>query len=90
MPLTAELIQHIVATVERQGLSEMTLQDLRGTWHDLHFTYCLDDDVHHPKPYSACRGFNLYLVDGREHCLKITDEPSHATGLVFAEVIDDD
>jgi hypothetical protein len=34
--------------------------------------------------------FNLYLIDGREHCLKMTNDYEVATGIVVAEVIADD
>jgi hypothetical protein len=30
--------------------------------------------------------FNLYLVNGSEHCLSLTDDPLHAIGVVLAEV----
>lgn len=89
MALTAEILEQIAVTVEQQGLSEATLQALRHNWQGVHFTYCLDDDVHYPKPYAAYRGFNLYLVDGREHCLHLTNDLQCATGVVLAEVIDD-
>jgi hypothetical protein len=30
--------------------------------------------------------FNLYLVNGSEHCLSLTDDPLQAIGVVLAEV----
>jgi len=30
--------------------------------------------------------FNLYLVNGSEHCLSLTDDPQQAIGVVLAEV----
>jgi hypothetical protein len=30
-------------------------------------------------------GFNLYLVDGRAHCMRFTTDLAAATGLVLAE-----
>jgi hypothetical protein len=33
--------------------------------------------------------FNLYLIDGREHCLKLTNDTETATGLVVAEIMGD-
>jgi hypothetical protein len=33
--------------------------------------------------------FNLYLVNGSEHCLSLTDDPLQAIGVVLAEVDDE-
>jgi len=88
--LNEETLTTIAAEVEAVGLSEQTLAVLRSGHPDIHFTYCMDDDVGVHEPYANRAGFNLYLVDGREHCLKFTADISHATGLVLAEVIEDD
>ncbi|MDY6942211.1 MAG: DUF6129 family protein [Pseudomonadota bacterium] len=73
-----------------RGLDETTVQALRAAWPDLHFSYCADDDVCGPRPVRALAGINIYLVDGRGHCLQFTDQPELATGLVLAEVEADD
>jgi len=88
--LNADTLLTIAAEVEAAGLSEQTLAVLRSGHPDIHFTYCMDDDVGVHEPYAARLGFNVYLVDGREHCLKFTTDINHATGLVLAEVIEDD
>jgi len=88
--LAPETVDGIAAAVEADGLSEQTLAALRTAHPDIHFTYCMDDDVGAQEPYASRPGFNVYLVDGREHCLKFTGEIGHATGLVLAEVIGDD
>jgi hypothetical protein len=90
MMLTAETIEAIAAEVIGLGLSEQSLQELRANHPDVHFTYCMDDDIGSHQPYQSHHGFNVYLVDGREHCLKFTKDLEHATGLVLAEVIDDE
>ena len=87
--LSAETLASIAADIERLGVSESTVSQLRTQHHALHFTYCLDDDVGDRIPVHAGAGFNLYLVDGRDHCLKFTDHLTEATGLVLAEVIVD-
>lgn len=90
MTLSQETIEAIASELENCGLSEQTLAALRASHPKIHFTYCLDDDVGAVQPYSTRTGFNIYLVDGREHCLKFTGELAHATGLVLAEIIEDD
>lgn len=82
-------LEQIAEIVRRAGLEEQTLAALRETFDDLHFTYCMDDDVGGAVAYRAGPGFNLYLVDGREHCLRLTRAPEHATGVLLARVEDD-
>lgn len=83
-------IDEVISAVEDAGLSESLLGELRQRFAGLHLTYCMDDDVCGPEPVRAARGFNLYLVDGREHCLQFTCDPARASGLVLAEVVEDD
>ena len=88
--MNAETIDAIASELEGCGLSEQSLAVLRASHPGIHFTYCMDDDVGLHEPNCARPGFNIYLVDRREHCLKFTGDIGHATGLVLAEVIEDD
>jgi hypothetical protein len=88
--LTPEILEAVATEVAELGLSEQNLMVLRAHHPDLHFTYCMDDDVGYETPFLSQPGFRIYLVDGREHCLKFTGDIAHATGLVVAEVLDDD
>ena len=83
-------LEAVAGAVARLGLSEQTLAVLRARHPEVHFTYCMDDDVGAETPFAQRPGFNIYLVDGREHCLKFTSDLAAATGLVLAEVVDDD
>ena len=85
-----DVIDKINALVLDHGLDDTAVATLRGMWPDIHFTYCSDDDVMTAKPVRESDGFNIYLVDGREHCLKFTSDPQNATGLVLAEVEEDE
>ena len=71
-------------------LDEGVVASLRKEYTDIHFTYCLDDDITSGKPVIENETFNVYLVDGREHCLCLTNDYDIATGVVIAEVIVDD
>jgi hypothetical protein len=63
------------------------MASLKKTWPDLRFTFCNDDDMPARLPPSLKREkFNLYLVNGSEHCLSLTDDPLHAIGVVLASV----
>lgn len=87
--ITPERVEQVARVVERAGLNERTLSALRETFTDIHFTYCMDDDIGGGggggAPVREADGFNLYLVDGRAHCMRFTSDLAAATGLVLAE-----
>jgi len=71
-------------------LSDDTVMQLRQAFPNIHFTYCMDDDVaDSARPVHEDARFNLYLIDSREHCLCLTNDSEIATGVVIAEVEDD-
>lgn len=89
--IAAEVIQNISEKVSGIGVDESSVMQLRETFPDVHFTYCMDDDIAvNAKPVVEQDDFNLYLVDGREHCLCLTNDHEVATGIVLAEVIEDE
>ena len=89
--ITPEIVDEVAAKVEQQGgASEEVIQTLRASYEGIHFTYCMDDDIINPRPILEKTDFNIYLVDGREHCLCMTNDYDIATGIVVAEVIPDD
>lgn len=87
--LKPEQIQEIAAKIEALGVGETAVAALRQSYPSIHFTYCMDDDIPNGKPVAEHAAFNLYLVDGREHCLCLTGDYEAATGLVIAEIVDD-
>lgn len=87
--ITEQQIHGIAATCNELGVSDDTIGALRQQYPKLHFTYCMDDDLPNHSPVLEQSAFNVYLVDGREHCLCLTQEYAHATGVVIAEIIAD-
>jgi hypothetical protein len=88
--IAAEIVAQVVEKLGHIGPSESSLQVLRSEFPKVHFTYCMDDDVFGPKPAYESNSFNLYYIDGRDHCLAFTSESEIATGIVVAEVIEED
>ncbi len=88
--ISAEIIKSIALQLEAGDLSNQSLAELRAAYPKIHFTHCMDDDVGTYDAYANRPGYNIYLVDGRGHCMKFTTDISHATGLVLAEVNEDD
>jgi len=87
--LTQEQMQEVADHIGKQTLTEGLISDIRSEFPGIHFTYCMDDDIPEREPVLSHTGFNLYLIDGREHCLCFTNNLEHATGIVIAEVIPD-
>lgn len=87
--ITAEQLQEIAHKIQNLGADDNTVSILRQDYHPIHFTYCMDDDLPNNTPVLAQETFNLYLVDGRDHCMCLTADYEAATGIVIAEIIPD-
>ena len=60
------------------------LTDFRGTFPGLSLTRCDAFDMRDEQVFREYPAFNLYLVDGRDHCWHITQDMNAATGIVVA------
>ncbi len=87
--ISPERLDQVTQIVERAGLNDQTVGALREAFTDMHLTYCMDDDIGVREPVRRADGFNVYLVDGRGHCMQFTKDTEAATGLVLAEVDED-
>ena len=87
--ITTEQVTAIAVKIEALGVDETTVSALRQQYQPIHFTYCMDDDIPNNTPIIEHKGFNLYLIDGREHCLCLTNDYDTATGIVIAETVPD-
>ena len=88
--ITEAQLDALQAKLTADGLTPALAQDLKAAWPEMHFTVCPDDDVCGPKPVRECGGFNLYLVDNSNHCITFTSQLEAATGVVVAEVEDEE
>lgn len=83
-------VKDIVGHVEQAGLNDAVIADLRAQYEHYHFTYCMEDDMDAHIPAIEGKEFNIYFVDSADHCAKLTRDPAHGSGFVFAEIINDD
>ncbi|MDP1924919.1 MAG: hypothetical protein Q8K57_09065 [Thiobacillus sp.] len=60
------------------------LTDFRGRFPGLSLTRCDAFDMRDEQVFREYPAFNLYLVDGRDHCWHITQDMNAATGIVVA------
>lgn len=61
-----------------------TVSTLRRLAPGLSATRCDQADIQDETPFRSYAHCNLYLIDARDHCVKITSDASVATGLVLA------
>jgi len=83
-----EIIDAVVSHVEAGEIDESNISQLRSEFPGIHFTWCMDDDIGMEQPVVERDRFNLYLVDGQAHCLKLTTDMDAANGIVIAELSD--
>lgn len=88
--ITPDMLECVAVEVEKEGLSEATVSQLRRLFPGVYFTYCMDDDVHSGKPVMQKSGFNIYLVGSGDHCLGLTAACESAKGIILAEVIEEE
>ena len=90
--ISQEIVDEVVARVEESSyLGEPIIQALREAYPDIRFTLCSNDDVSvNAKPVVERPGFKVYFVDSREHCACLTNNHETASGIVLAEIYDDE
>ena len=57
---------------------------LRARFPALSFTRCDASDVVEA-PFGSFGGYDVHLMDARDHCVQLTDDPARATGVVIAK-----
>ena len=57
---------------------------LRQQFPALTFSVCDAEDLADSSPFRRGPAIDVFLVDGRNHCVCLTQDPSVATGLVLA------
>lgn len=89
--ISEQMLDQICARVNEQVIGEPMLLQLRKEYPEVHFSWCFDDDIGATAtPYREETGFNLYLVNSSDHCSKLSNDPEGASGVVVAELLDDE
>ena len=84
MCLTPETLKEIeTSLVDFHKLTNNPLPMLKECFPQLSFVRMSAADIAEA-PFRALADYNLYLLDGREHCVQLTHDPAHATGIVVA------
>ncbi|HEY3327529.1 MAG TPA: hypothetical protein VGK14_10210 [Novimethylophilus sp.] len=72
-----------LSLAEFRKLTQNPLVMLKGCFPELSFVHMSASDIPET-PFRSLPDYNLYLLDGREHCVQLTSDPAHATGIVVA------
>ena len=84
MPIATELLEAIDATLATAAADQAAVSALRQVAPGLTAMRCDKTDIQDETPFRSYEKCDLFLIDGRDHCVKITSDPSIATGLVVA------
>jgi hypothetical protein len=84
MGLSAEDITEIDALLAAPGVAAQTVATLRERFPRLSVTRVDASDLSLETPFRHYERFDLYLVDGSNHCWSLTDSAERATGLAIA------
>jgi hypothetical protein len=84
MALTPEDLGRLDALLASAAKGVNPLADFRQSFPGLTLTRCDASDMSGESAFREYPQFNLYLVDGRDHCWHLTGDPTSATGIVVA------
>lgn len=83
--ISDSLLDEVGMMVDTTGFGPELLATLRSRHSGVHFTQCMEGEVGADEPVRDADTYSLYLVDGREHCMRLTRDAKVATGLLVAE-----
>lgn len=84
MPFTDVEIQELESLFAAADGGAQATANYRRRFPGRTLTHCDASDMGPEVPYRQLAGADLYLVDGRDHCWRITTDPGFATGVVLA------
>ncbi|HEY8262577.1 MAG TPA: hypothetical protein VIG55_15305 [Methylosinus sp.] len=84
MGIAPELFEAIDATLATASADSAVVAALRKIAPGIHAIRCDKTDIQDETPFRSYANCDLFLIDGREHCVKVTSDPTVATGLVVA------
>lgn len=84
MSLAADDLLQIEALLVASGSPADAFAELRRRFPGLSLTRCEASDLDAVAPFRHYRRFDIHLVDGHDHCWRLTCDPARATGIVVA------
>ena len=84
MAITSAEIKQIESLLSESDGVAQVIKRFRRTLPGKSCTRCDASDMEGETPFRQFAALDLYLVDGHDHCWRITDDPTHASGVVLA------
>lgn len=84
MGIAADQLEAFDATLATAVADQATVAALRQLAPGLSATRCDKSDIQDETPFRSYEHCDLFLLDARDHCVKVTSDPSVATGVVLA------
>jgi hypothetical protein len=84
MSVSTEDLMDIAQTLDAADADSKAFATLRQRFPHLFFTQCDASDMAE-EPYRTCDSFEMHLLDGSNHCVEITSDPTRATGIILAK-----
>ncbi|HUV99881.1 MAG TPA: hypothetical protein VMV88_06955 [Gallionella sp.] len=84
MTISSDQFKNIASMLVAMPGGENPLPSVRASFPDIKVTRCAADDMRGETPFFRAGDFDVFLVDTKNLCWKIIDEPTSATGLILA------
>ena len=84
MAITTAVLEVVDSLLGAVNPAAQALATLRQRLPGITVTRCAKSDVDMEEPFREYQSFTLYLVDGADHCWRLTSDPDRATGLIIA------
>lgn len=84
MTITPEQIERVDALLANAPADAATVAALRKLVSGAAATCCDAADMIDEAPFRSYSRCNLFLLDGRDHCVRVTSDPTVATGFIVA------
>ncbi len=84
MPFTAAEVSQLESLLVLSDSGAQAALDFRSRFPGRSLTRCDASDMGTEEPFRRFAVFDVYLVDGRDHCWRLTDDPQAATGVLLA------
>jgi hypothetical protein len=85
MPFTGAEVSQLESMLALSEGGPQTALDFRSRFPGRSLTRCDASDMGADEPFRRYAAVDVYLVDGRDHCWRLTDDPATATGIVLAQ-----
>jgi hypothetical protein len=85
MPLSSTQLAQLDALCAATDGGPQVVAEFRSQFPGMSLTRCEVSDMGGDEPYRQFAQVDMYLVDGRDHCWRITGDPTMATGIVLAK-----